>query len=190
MKEIWRTIKFNPNYKVSNLGRVKGIRRRVNHWRGGTRLQEENILMLQKGLAYLHVSLNSRKKVYLIHRLVAEAFIPNPENKPQVNHKDCDKHNNCVSNLEWVTRSENMLHAYKNGLVSLTRTREACLKHSKPVNQFTTDGQLIRKWESGADIVRELGVDSGSISRCCNGKVKSRYGFIWRFEESTYQIRK
>lgn len=110
--EIWKDIKgYEGSYMVSNLGRVKSIPRyRVKK----TVYLKENVL--KGGYSYLELCLDSVRKKYLVHRLVAIAFIDNPQNKPQVNHKNGVKTDNIVSNLEWNTRSENQQHAIDNGL--------------------------------------------------------------------------
>lgn len=123
-KEIWKDIKeFEGLYQVSNFGRIKRLSKKV--YNSGLVhnkkyfISKEIILKnatISKG--YLGVTLTKDKKRYpkKVHRLVAQAFIDNPENKPQVNHKDCNKQNNCVDNLEWCTNSENQIHAFTNGL--------------------------------------------------------------------------
>ena len=102
--EEWHNIE-GTTYQVSNLGRIRNV--------------YEIKPVVHRGTGYCRVSLsvNNKRTTYDVHRLVAKNFIPNPENKPQVNHKDGDKTNNCVNNLEWNTRIENMYHAYKLGLV-------------------------------------------------------------------------
>lgn len=124
MKEVWKdVVGYEGLYQVSNLGRVKSLARfKLNH--GKLKPIPERILKpwemskQTNGQAYMMVSLyqNAKRKSALVHRLVAEAFIPNPENKPTVNHKNGDKYNNQVDNLEWMTQRENLLHAYKMGL--------------------------------------------------------------------------
>lgn len=114
MKEIWKDIVgFSGLYKVSNLGRIKSVDKKVNN-NGGLQHREERILKTRLNRhGYLQVVLSKNKSyTKTIHRMVAEAFIPNIKNKPQINHIDGDKTNNCVSNLEWATRQENMQHAY------------------------------------------------------------------------------
>jgi hypothetical protein len=104
--ECWKTI--YKEYQVSDLGNVKSLKR-----------GKEVILkpkLTAKGYLEVHFRIDGKDKIFKVHRLVAEAFIPNPESKPQVNHKNCIKTDNRVENLEWATNGENQLHAYKNGL--------------------------------------------------------------------------
>ena len=128
---------------------------------------------------YQRVVLSKKNKSYnfLIHRLVAEAFIPNPENKPCVNHKDLNRQNNCLENLEWVTYQENNNyadHGLKNGKA-----------HSKKVGQFNKDGQLIRTYNSIKEAAEAVNGKQTNIGACCNNRPHylTAYGYIWRFVE-------
>lgn len=117
IKEIWKDISgFEGKYQISNLGRVKSLSRFRVYGKTASGITKEIILKLstpksQYGYAVLSFWVNARVKTFKVHRLVAEAFIPNPENKPQVNHIDSNRSNNHVSNLEWVTSRENTSHA-------------------------------------------------------------------------------
>ena len=120
-----------------------------------------------KGYLKVDLSKNGVHKQYYIHRLVAEAYIPNIENLPQVNHKDENKANNCVNNLEWCDAKYNMNYG--------TRPE----KTKKPVLQFTLDGELIREWPSATDVVREI---KGHICHCLKGDRKTALGYIWKYK--------
>lgn len=119
--EIWKPITgYEGLYSVSNLGNIKSLERVVPHGKSGTRRFPEKLKTPTDvhGYLYCHLYKNNSSKRFAVHRLVAEAFIPNLDGKPEVNHKDGDKHNNCVENLEWATKSENMRHAASIGLHS------------------------------------------------------------------------
>lgn len=120
MIEIYKDI---PNYKgiyqISNLGNVKSLKRNYVNSNGITYTIKEKLLKLTISNGYYSVTLNNKgKRRFTVHRLVAEMFIDNPENKAEVNHIDGNKLNNCYTNLEWATKSENTLHAYKIGLMT------------------------------------------------------------------------
>ena len=165
--EVWKDIEeYEGLYQVSNQGRVKSL------WFG-----KEKILKPEKVRnGYLLVGLwkNGKPKMYQVHRLVALTFLPNPNNLPEVNHKDEDKTNNCVDNLELCDRKYNMNFG--------TRTQRQAEKCSKPVIQFTKDGKFVREWKSTMDVERNLGYSNSHISSCCTGRYNSSYGFIWKYK--------
>ena len=168
--EIWRDIDgYVGLYKVSNVGRVKSLER-ID--RQGRRITEK-ILAYDSSRAYYEVVLskNGKRQRKSVHRIVAEAFIPNPNNLPQVNHKDEDKHNNCVDNLEWITLADNNTYG--------TRLQRSMSALSTPVYQKKLDGTIIREWESLAQIESECGYLRSVISRAINGKAKTAYGYRW-----------
>lgn len=181
MQEIWKdVVGYEGLYKVSNLGNVLSIPRR------GTRSRKEHLLRQYKTKkGYLNVFLIKKCKSFCTgtHRLVAQAFIPNPENKPQVNHIDGNKENNCLDNLEWVTNQENMKHAWESGL----RNKEKIYKRGKDnvssvkVNQYSIEGKFIQTWFSLMDIKRELGISPANICACCRHRKNIAYGYIWRY---------
>lgn len=177
MKEIWKDIPgYEGLYQVSNLGRVKALERMTKRER--PLFVKERILCPGKRTGYLIVSLGSGKarKSYSVHRLVANAFIPNPENKRTVNHKDGNKMNNEASNLEWNTDKENLNHAIKTGLLKYENNR----KGSKPVAQYDQDMNLITIYPSMREAER-AGFTQTKISLCCAGKRKSHKGYIWKY---------
>lgn len=166
MDEIWKDIEGYPDYMVSNMGRIKSLK-----------FGKEKILKNRKNCrGYLQVTLlkNGIEKSYKVHRLVAETFLDNPNNLSEVNHIDEDKTNNCVSNLEFCTAEYNSNYGSRNERISKSL--------SKPVIQFSLDGKFIKKWKCVMDVQRELGIDNGSVSKCCKGKLKTAGKYIWRYE--------
>lgn len=171
MKEIFKDIKgYEGLYQISNFGNVKSLKRNIILKPSSNR----------KG--YLHIILykNHKSKNSIIHRLVAQAFIPNPENKPQVNHIDGNKRNNNVNNLEWVTNSENQKHAFKLHLQTNSGNNNP---RARKINQYDLNGKLIKTWNSIYEITKELGINRSSIWRCCIGKYKKSHNYIWRYVE-------
>ena len=119
---------------------------------------------------YLKVGLSKdgQRKKYFIHRLVAEAYIPNPDNLPQVNHKDENKENNCLQNLEWCDPKYNANYGTRND------------KIKKPILQFTLDGEFIKEWPSTTDVGKEF---IKGINHCLRGRQKTAYNYIWKYKE-------
>ena len=126
------------------------------------------------GEGYLRVSLckDRERKIYLIHRLVAEAYIPNPDNLPQVNHKDENKANNCLQNLEWCDAKYN-----SNYGTCITKRSNSC---KKPILQYDLNGNFIKEWPSATDVGKEA---NDNICKCLKGKRKSAYGYKWKYKE-------
>jgi hypothetical protein len=123
--EVWKDVAgYEGLYQVSNEGQVKSLARTIVRSDGQNKTIEEKVLksgMSSKGYLQINLCRNGKQKTVKIHRLVAETFIPNPKNKPEVNHKDGKKGNNLFSNLEWATPSENIRHAYHTGLMGEAR---------------------------------------------------------------------
>jgi len=142
MIEIWHPCAgYETHYEVSNLGNVRSIERMVRHAKGGVKLSPSKLLKQgrsKNGYLTVSFSVDSIKSNQSVHRLVARAFIPNESNKPQVNHKDGNKHNNHVENLEWMTCSENGLHAYRVlGNTAWNKGVKKQIASAKFINQIT-----------------------------------------------------
>lgn len=161
---MWKTIENFENYEVSDLGQVR------NKKTG--RILKPNLV--GKGYYKIDLHKNSKRYCFLIHRLVAQAFIENPNNLPQVNHIDEDKENNNVSNLEWCDANYNNKYG--------TRTQRAILSHNKAILQYSLDGKLIKEWSSIKDAGDTLHIDRGDISKCCNGKQHTAGNYKWKFK--------
>lgn len=179
MIEEFRDIEgFEGRYQVSNLGNVKSL----NYI--GTK-RAKNLKPCRHHLGYMVVALGA-KNWKMVHTLVAKTFIPNPENKPFVNHIDGNKQNNNVTNLEWVTSKENMNHAIRTGLRNPhqnNKPRGGENPTSKPVLQLSCDGQLVKRWDCISDAARYLGCNSSQIVNTLAGRHKTCYGFLWRRPE-------
>lgn len=186
--EIWKSLDFlgYPDYEVSTLGNVKSL----NYRHTG---KEKILKQMKHKNDYLHISLyrNGKHKNYDTHRLVALAFISNPNNLPQVNHKDENKQNNKVDNLEWVTSKYNNNYGTRNEKASkVQKGKPKSDEHKqkisearrKPILQFTLDNIFIREWDSAKSASKELNIDSGFIAKCCKGKCKFAYGFLWKYK--------
>lgn len=115
-------------------------------------------------------------KTHILHRLIAMTHIENPDNKPEVNHIDGNRTNNASSNLEWVTRKENLEHAVKLGLIDITKMTDVT---KKKVQQLDMDGNLIKTWGSLSEAARGLNLQIANISHCCSGRIKSTGGYKW-----------
>lgn len=174
----FRKIKgYEEYYMVSDNGIIKSIDRKIMTKSGirffkGTKLKP----YIDKD-GYLRVGLhkNNTSKTIPIHRLVAETFIPNSENKPTVNHIDGNKQNNCVENLEWATYQENNVHAIRTGLNIKKNQR-------KKVKQFDLEGKLIRIWDSMSEASRITEINCSKICLCCQNKRNKAGGYIWQYE--------
>ena len=161
MAEQWKDIcGYEGLYQVSTSGKIKGLKR---HY------ATEKIRKPIKGNhGYLQVMLSKdgERKTFLVHRLVAEAFIQNPNGFAFVNHKDQNRHNNEAENLEWCNAQYNTDYSV-----------------SKCVSQYDKLGNLVRVWKSTKEVERKLGISNGNISGCCRGKLKTAGGYVWRYND-------
>lgn len=199
MEEIWKDIpSYEGKYQISNFGNVKSL----NY----SRKNYSKLLKLKNHKdGYKIVGLSNGKgkgkSFFSVHRLVAQAFIPNPDNKATVNHIDGNKANNHISNLEWATPQENMIHSFKIGLRKYEYKGETKRNNGKRYNgiykspilglkgvkhpnhieifQYDLEGNLLNKWDSIADACRFYNFSASAISNCINNKRKSAYGYKW-----------
>ncbi len=158
--EIWKTIE-NTHYSVSNTGRIRNDK--------FGRILNKGID--KNGYALATIKINGKFKTFRLHRLVARSFIPNPDNLPEINHINGIKTDNNVENLEWITRTDNLKHAWENNLHDI-----------KPVCMLSEDGEILKIFESTRAAGREMGVRNSSISSACHDKHKC-CGYYWSFKE-------
>ena len=178
MSEKWKDIAgYDGLYQVSDKGNVRSHKRTP-----GMILKQS-----PTNCGYMKVQLykNAKGKMHYVHRLVAQAFLPNPQGKSEINHIDGNKTNNALSNLEWSSRSENQLHAIDHGLrePSPMTGRFGALNHnSRAIIQKDMNGQFIAQWDSIASAARSISCSPSLISNCLCGRKKTAKGFLWEYE--------
>ena len=156
----WKDIKgYEGLYQINTSGEIKTLRSNKIMKYGYT----------TKGYKQVGLYKNKKCKHLYVHRLVAEAFIPNPNNYPIINHKDENKLNNCVNNLEWCTNQYNL--TYKNAQKNRKRS----------VIQYNTKGKFIKKWECIKEVEKKLNIANPNICKVCCGFRKTAGGYIWRY---------
>lgn len=198
INEIWKpVVGYEGLYECSNMGRVKSVDRYVPHrYKGEYQFIKGRIRKTKLnngGYEMLSLFRDGKEKTCLVHRIIAEAFLPNPDNLPEVNHKDECKTSNIIwinedgsidynkSNLEWCDREYNLYYG--------TRRQRQAEKEMVPVIQYTKDGMLIKKWDSMQSVMDDLGINRGNISNCCSGRCKSVGGYKWKYYDlETYLI--
>lgn len=186
-KEIYKDIPgYEGYYQASNFGRIKSLQRLVEHPRGGKRIVKEKILSPGKTNCYYLVCLQKcgKRKMHPVHRLVAAAFIPNIENKPCVNHLNCNGFDNKVENLEWCTQSENVKYAYKMGAPS-PKGQLGLIGYAsstgKEIVQKNINNTEIGRFGSATQAAKKLGFNQSKISACARGKKPQYKGYKWEY---------
>lgn len=183
--EIWKPISgYEGVYEVSNLGRVRSCDRIVeDDYCGKRRFGSRVLRQSQNHSGYCHVKLskNSKVKTFLVHRLVAEAFVSNPLSKETVNHKNEIKTDNRAKNLEWMTPKENTNYGTRNERAGKASGRT----RGKPVQQFTQNGEFVAEYWSAREASRQTKIPQSGISHCANGSSRHSHagGYIWRYKE-------
>ena len=168
--EYWKDISgYEGRYQVSNKGRVRSLqaKTKTKPYKGGV------LTLMTDSMGYKLVNLS--RKSYKVHRLVAAAFIENPNGLPCINHKDEDKTNNNAENLEWCT------HRYNNNYG--TRNARISQNEGRGIIQYNLDGIEIKRWRSSADAARHYGVSRSSIYGCCSKRQHTSCGYVWRFAD-------
>lgn len=197
MEEIWKDIKgYEGKYQVSNLGNVRSL-----NYRGSGKVKLLRQTSDKKGYKRMSLYKNGKMKTCRVHRLVAIAFLPNPNNYKEVNHKDEDKSNNNVNNLEWCTREYNINYGtamkrssenHKGKTFSEERKKKISesLKgkdnpNAKPILMYDKEGNFIKRFECVSDANEYFGKarNFGGINNCLKGRCKTTYGYIFRYVE-------
>lgn len=185
MEEIWKDIEgYEGKYQVSSFGRVRSLDRMVPTVHNATRMVKGKTLTpWTDRYGYHHVNLwrDCKMKSQQVHRLVATAFIKNPDGLPEVNHKNEDKTDNRADNLEWCNTRYNINYGNRSHKVSQTRISNAML--GLRVEQLTMDGQHVRTFDSIREASRVSGADKSVIVRVCKGRLQSAGGYRWRYIE-------
>lgn len=166
--EVWKDVEgYEGLYQVSSLGRIRSLDRVI--------IVKGKIMspVNRNGYSRIRLKKDGKGQNFSIHRLVASAFLPNPKNLPEVNHKNEIKTDNSVENLEWCSTQYNCNYG--------TKIKRQTEKISKRVLQISTDGEIMGEYKSASEVERLLGYKSSRISECCNGKRQTAFGYKWRF---------
>lgn len=183
-EEIWKDLNgFDLPYQVSNIGNVKCLAYNTVDVFGRKYFKDEHNLSLikhQSGYIVVNLRKNGSSTVYKVHRLVAKAFIDNPDNKPTVDHIDGDKTNNNVSNLRWCTLQENKRNP-NTFSKSIAATAKSCKSRIKKVYQLDSNYNVIGKYDSAEEAAKAVNCSSVLIHRCCNIHTRTAKGYHWSY---------
>lgn len=202
--EIWKDIAgYEGYFQISNFGRVKSLERIVL-WQGKPRKEKEKMkehYISREGYPCVTLCKERKSRSYFVHRLLAQAFIPNPDNKPFVDHIDTNKENFSLDNLRWVTAKENannpktLQHCRENTYTenSLrkrieTRKERGCKSAPRMVFQYSKEGDFVSEYESSSEAERQTGINACSIALVCKGKRYSAGGYIWSYDKNSKVI--
>lgn len=201
--EIWKSIDgYIGLYEVSNKGRIKSLNRITKRTNTSTRKLKSVILKNQKctnGYLFVALSKDGIRRQFLVHRLVAIAFIPTNIEGLDINHIDENKTNNNVTNLEWISHKENSVYGTKIERAKqklnvkgeknpMFGKRGILNKNSIPIDQYLKDGTFVKSHISATEISREYGYNASSILRTAKGYLKQAYGFVWRYKNNNKNL--
>ncbi len=177
-EEVWKDIPgYEGLYCVSNIGRIMSLD--FNH----TKVPKIRILRKDRaGYIVVNLHKNNRVKTLKVHRIVAISFIPNPLGLPHINHKDEDKSNNCVDNLEWCDTSYNNCYGSRIRRALDTKKKNGSCKAERAVVKIDRNGTILEEFQSISDAARKIGVKRESVRDCVLGRQKTCVGYIWKYK--------
>lgn len=183
MEEVWKPINgYEGQYEISSHGRVKSVKRLISHKRGHICVPERILVGYKTpdGYQRVYLSSNRTQRKFLVHRLVAEAFIPNPNNLPLINHRDENKQNNRVDNLEWCTNEYNVNFGTRNKRIGESNTNSKYF--SKSIMQLSLRNRIINTYPSISEAARQTGVGRTGIIGALKGRYQTSGGYKWSYQ--------